>query len=345
VRPVPCCHAGRLRLCVCLSVRVCPRVRVCVRVRVALVVGVVSVCVRVCMCMYMCFSGPNAVVIIKPRTIPKTSSGKIARARTRWSFEGRPQSAEDNLQVLFKWHQGDKVVRAKPNPRGGGSSDAGDVGGAGGADGGGGGGSKSAAPSSISGTGERGAGACGGDAAERPRNARLLDTPKAQELLAKLKADVILLLPDDSGVTPDAIDERRSLLQLGLDSMLLEQFKSSLQEEYQVQVDIEMLFQNITTLELVVELLLEPEPTLALLREEVEKHRVAEPDPAAAAAPQGAEGSEAAAGTTGADDGVAVDAAAAASKPGGPLFVDADETEDQRRQLSTPCSNGGCCLS
>jgi hypothetical protein len=208
------------------------------------------------------------VVIVKPRTIPKTSSGKIARARTRWSFEGQPQSAEDVLQVLFKWHRGDKVVRAAsprttprttPTLRGSevaGSSSNGS--------------SSSGGSSSSSATDSRGSdsghgGSCdgctssggGGDGdgeygdgdggeegqneplgdhgereQERPRNGALLDTPRAQELLKRLKGDIVMLLPEDSGVTHDSIDERRSLLQLGLDSMLLEQFKTTLHEQY-----------------------------------------------------------------------------------------------------------------
>mmetsp|Transcript_40021 Transcript_40021/g.58865 ORF Transcript_40021/g.58865 Transcript_40021/m.58865 type:complete len:814 (+) Transcript_40021:93-2534(+) len=229
--------------------------------------------------------GPNVVVIIRPRTVPKTTSGKIARSRAKRSYMGNPQSKEDELQVLFKWTQGDVVVRSEVNV---------------------GGGSKTDEPS-------------------RPRNDALLDSPEAKKLLASLKEEIILLLPEDSGVTPESIDERRSLLQLGLDSMLLEQFKSTLEAEHNVEVDIEMLFQNVATLETVVELILAPEETLAMLREEVEKNRVEEPE-------------EDSSTSGGGGEKIAPEGSAQ------PQYVDVDDSEDVKKQESSPCSNSGCVI-
>ena len=156
--------------------------------------------------------GPSVVVIIPPRTVPKTSSGKIARTRCKRSFLGDPMQKEDVLHILYKWTHGDATLQPSSN-----TSDA-----------------------------EAGGGRKN-DEPVRPRNDALLDTPEAKKLLASLKEEIILLLPEDSGVTAEAIDERRSLLQLGLDSMLLEQFKSTLEAEHNVEVDIEMLFQARTT--------------------------------------------------------------------------------------------------
>ena len=110
-----------------------------------------------------------------------------------------------------------------------------------------------------------------------------------------------------------------------------------------------MLFQNVATLETVVELILQPEETLAMLRAEVEKNRVDEPEE---------EGEEGAGGGGGEADGAAAAApsssAARPTSPGGdkispepaetPQFVDADETEDRKKQSSTSCSNTGCVI-
>lgn len=161
--------------------------------------------------------GPSVVVIIPPRTVPKTSSGKIARTRCKRSFLGDPMQKEDVLHVLYKWTQGDATLQPSSS-------------------------SAATATSNSDGGGEAGGGRKD-DGPVRPRNDALLDTPEAKKLLASLKEEIILLLPEDSGVTAEAIDERRSLLQLGLDSMLLEQFKSTLEAEHNVEVDIEMLFQ------------------------------------------------------------------------------------------------------
>lgn len=290
--------------------------------------------------------GPNCFVLVSPRTIPKTSSGKIARTRTRKSYEGQAQSKSDKLQIVFKWHQADKVDRLQPV--GGTKSDV-------------------RGPTRLNEERE----VIQTSESMRPRNHALLETPKAQKLMADLKDEIVLLLPEDSGVTPEAIDERRPLLQLGLDSMLLEQFKSTLASDYSIEVDIEMLFQNITNLEVVVELILKPESTLRMLREEVEKHRInVEPD-GERNDHEGGEGKEHEKNSTGND----VDHDSSKEKdhrnanddtltntknisnamdlqdedigvaPSKPKFVDADDNEDQKRQYSTPCANTGCMIS
>ena len=147
------------------------------------------------------------------------------------------------------------------------------------------------------------------------------------------------MLPEDSGVTTEAIDERRSLLQLGLDSMLLEQFKSTLEADHSVELDIEMLFQNVTTLEVIVELILSPGVTLKKLRAEVEKNRTEEPAEAQS-------GDEApAASPTSEKISPEPRNSATAEGPPKPKYVDADEAEDRHQQSSSPCSNSGCTVS
>ncbi len=125
-----------------------------------------------------------------------------------------------------------------------------------------------------------------------------------------------------------------------------------------MQVDIEMLFQNVATLELVVELILQPEATLAMLRAEVEKHRVNEPSSeggGADADTDGASGTDAGGGAGGSDVAAAGDdkvapepepgSAKKKTKKAAPAFVDADDSVDQKKQTSSPCSNSGCVVS
>lgn len=153
---------------------------------------------------------PHAVVLIPPRTVPKTTSGKIARSRAQRAFLGDPQSEEDRLQVLYQWHQGEASVDVErlqaavvntPPP-----------------------------------------------AADHQdnwnRNDELLASAEAQRLLAALKEEVVVLLPEDAGVTAEGVDAQRSLLQLGMDSMLLEQFRSVLETDFKLdtaELDPEML--------------------------------------------------------------------------------------------------------
>ena len=49
-----------------------------------------------------------------------------------------------------------------------------------------------------------------------------------------VRQEILLLLPEDTTVTAEDLDETKPLLHLGLDSMLLEQFRSILLEEHGV---------------------------------------------------------------------------------------------------------------
>ncbi len=118
-----------------------------------------------------------------------------------------------------------------------------------------------------------------------------------------------------------------------------------------MEADIEMLFQNITTLELVAELVLDPEPTLALLRAEMQKHRPAGEEEERGEEETRSTDSAVAAGENGGHDsgcGAAgkQEQPALAAGGGGPVvFVDADDAEDQKLSLNSACSISACVVS
>lgn len=200
---------------------------------------------------------PNNIILVAPRTIPKTTSGKIARTRARWAFLGRPQSVGDTLQVLHKWHRGDLDITASSISR-----DSSGIGHAGA--------STTANFATNDGNSVQSA---FNAATARPRNVKLLESTKGKEIMKQLKEEVVLLLPEDSGVSPDSLDERRPLLQLGLDSMVLEQLRSTLESDHGVEgMSTEMLFLNSVSLEALVELVLDTETTLEWMTNEVEKY-------------------------------------------------------------------------
>lgn len=156
---------------------------------------------------------PHAIVLIRPRTVPKTTSGKIARTRARRAYLGDPQSEEDRLQVLYHWQQG-ATHHHEPHEDG---------------------------DAVMSDSDGASVGSVDESATARPRNDVLLNSPEAQSLMTKLKEEIVLLLPEDSGIQVEDVDARRSLLQLGLDSMLVEQFRNSLETEEAFLLDTEGL--------------------------------------------------------------------------------------------------------
>ena len=156
---------------------------------------------------------PHAIVLIRPRTVPKTTSGKIARTRAQRAYLGNPQSEEDRLQVLYHWQQG-ATHHHEPHE----DNDA-----------------------IMSDSDDASVGSADESATARPRNDTLLNSSEAQNLMKKLKEEIVLLLPEDAGVLVDDVDVQRSLLQLGLDSMLVEQFRHLLETDEHFLLDTDGL--------------------------------------------------------------------------------------------------------
>jgi hypothetical protein len=132
-----------------------------------------------------------AIVLIKPRSIYKTSSGKIARQRTKSSFLSKGE-----LQPLYSWTSSD-----------------------------------------------------GGGSEEYERDLAAIepgswDSP--EDLMKKLLEDALKFLPEDG--KKKGIDPTTPLIDIGMDSMSLAQFKGLLTNKYAVTMTDEEIFSEDTTL-------------------------------------------------------------------------------------------------
>jgi acyl carrier protein len=181
----------------------------------------------------------TTVCLLEPRTIEKTTSGKVARAWCRRAF------LANRLQLLHRWD---------------GSTDATDVAvdaGAGGEDGAG--NTKSAAESGevdsllgkssearATGNGGAGGGASGLGPALSAEELRALPVP---EIMARLERTVVAVSSQGSSPLTAPIDPSKSLVLLGLDSMTVVQFKGVLERRFHCNVPDEFMFTEICTLQ------------------------------------------------------------------------------------------------
>ena len=163
--------------------------------------------------------GVAHIVLLRPRTIPKTTSGKIARSWCRKAYVG------GTLDAVYK-----KSFRLEANgtPSFGAQSQSG----------------SSDAPASA---------ATGASASAVPTAAKSVDPESIRNMgkkaiLEKLVADVSRL----GSMSPDIVDKSAALITM-LDSLSISQFKGMLEQEYATKLSDEYLFREDATLTKLVE--------------------------------------------------------------------------------------------
>ena len=158
--------------------------------------------------------GVAHIVLLRPRTIPKTTSGKIARSWCRKAYVG------GTLDAVYKKSF---RVEASATPSFGTESESG----------------TSNAPTS---------------ATKAPPNAAKSVDPETirkmdkQAILKKLLGDVCRL----GSMSPDMVDKSAALITM-LDSLSISQFKGMLEQEYATKLSDEYLFREDTTITKLVE--------------------------------------------------------------------------------------------
>ena len=185
---------------------------------------------------------PHCVKLLRPRTISKTSSGKIARSWCKKAF----LRERGSLDVLHEW------VASSSSSSGGGGGGA-----SGGSDG-----SVGAAVATV--TGEEGdeaetaemtieeriaAAEAAREAARASLEEQLPPPPDGSCIEVRLRYEIALLLAEEGELRPPqsfALDE--ALVSFGLDSLLLTMLKGVIERNFEVEVADEELYDEQTTL-------------------------------------------------------------------------------------------------
>ena len=159
--------------------------------------------------------GVAHIVLLRPRTIPKTTSGKIARSWCRKAYVGG---------TLDAVHRKSFRVEASATPSFGADSESG----------------TSNAPTSAT--------SASPSAAAKSVDPETIRNMDKQAILKKLVEDVCRL----GSMSPDMVDKSAALITM-LDSLSISQFKGMLEQEYATKLSDEYLFREDTTIAKLVE--------------------------------------------------------------------------------------------
>ncbi|DAZ99543.1 TPA: hypothetical protein N0F65_005415 [Lagenidium giganteum] len=157
------------------------------------------------------------IVLLKPRTIPKTTSGKISRSRCKKAFEEKTlEEVYRNEDIIGDAPDTDDAVEDMTMDR---SVDSGEV--------------------ANKATGPRPS----GTDRETKLPSTIADEPP-ERVLAFLKTELAQLL----SIERNQINPSTPLQELGMDSMALTQLQGIITQKYNVHVDEELLYNEATTL-------------------------------------------------------------------------------------------------
>jgi len=151
------------------------------------------------------------IVLLKPRTISKTSSGKIQRQKNKLRYLN---ATEPPLEILFRYS------------------------------------SSSVQTSSSSSKVDKISTKTSGEEEPKKKNMVMVDED-LKSVVKRLKNEIADLLMDtdaDQDIKPSSLDGDVSLLRLGLASMQIEQLRGVLLDEFKLDVDIQHFFQESTTI-------------------------------------------------------------------------------------------------
>lgn len=182
----------------------------------------------------------SSVVLLRTRTVPKTTSGKIARAWCRKAF------LENTLTALTRWDGGD----AEEDTSGVGMDATTDVGQSKTAGNGVGAGTRSGdvnlytvtdEPSAAGGAGP-GAGAGAGVGPGKGLSVEEVRALPVNELVQRLETTLKQIASQGPAPIQGPVDPRVSLLSLGLDSFTIVQFKGVIEKRFHTDIPDEFLF-------------------------------------------------------------------------------------------------------
>lgn len=174
------------------------------------------------------------IVLLKPRTVSKTSSGKIQRQKNKLRYLNTDETLP-KLEVLLRWGSNSSSSSASNDEKETKDDDE--------------------EPSK-----------------KKNKNKKIVVDDDLLIVVKKLKNEIADLLMDTDAVQeikPSSLDGNASLLQLGLASMQIEQLRGVLMEEYKLEVDIQHFFQESTSIHVIAKWTKEgaPEP----LEQQIEK--------------------------------------------------------------------------